>query len=286
MATVFDCTQNCSAKASALKAAGYGAVLRYYSVNAWKRMGAEEARALANAGLRIGVVYQDRQNQVADFSVAKGKTAGTNALNYAQTTIMQPEGSGIYFSADFDPSAEDITNYIQPFFQGVRAAMAPAGGDLPYRIGIYGSGLTCRILLDANLVELAWLAQSTGFREYQAFLQSGRWHLSQLMPSSLLGLGVDLDDTNPRSSDFGAFTLSGDHFGPALPPVSGRNFSVNASTGLRVRGGPGLGFDVLKVLPPGSTVTVSANDGDWAQVVTQGDAAPNGYVFAAYLKPV
>jgi hypothetical protein len=284
MATVFDCTQNCSAKAPALKAAGFDTIIRYYTVNAWKRIEPAEARTLANAGLRICAVYQDRQNQVADFSEAKGRTAGTNALNYAQTAIMQPEGSGIYFSADFDPSAADITNSIIPFFKGVRAAMAPGGGALPYRIGIYGSGLTCRMLLDANLAELAWLAQSKGFQEYDAFLHSARWHLSQLMPSNVQGLGVDQDDTNPLHPDFGAFSLNADHFGPALPQVSGQSFTVNATTGLRLRGGPGPNFDVLKVLPSGSAVTVIARDGDWAQVSTDGNTTVDGYVFASYLK--
>ncbi|MBV8977545.1 MAG: DUF1906 domain-containing protein [Alphaproteobacteria bacterium] len=283
MATVFDCTQDCSAKAPAIKAAGYDTVLRYYSVNAWKRMEPAEARNLASAGLRIGVVYQDRQNQTADFSESKGKNAGTNALNYAQNSIMQPEGSGIYFSADFDPAPDDVTNCILPFFKGVRAALTGADGKSPYRIGIYGSGLTCRMLLEANLVELAWLAQSTGFREYDSFLSSKRWHLSQRMPSNLLGLGVDLDDTNPQQPDFGAFALGADHFGPALP-AGGENYTVNASNGLRVRGGPGLEFDVVNVLAQGSAVTVVGRDGDWARIAKPGNTASDGYVFAAYLK--
>ena len=99
MATVLDTTQDCTSKASALRGAGYTTVIRYYSVNAWKRMGAAEAQALSHAGLTLGAVYQDRQNQPADFSLAKGTTAGKNALHYAQSVIMQPAGSAIYFSA-------------------------------------------------------------------------------------------------------------------------------------------------------------------------------------------
>jgi hypothetical protein len=287
MATALDCTGDCSGKAAAIRAAGYDTVIRYYSMSTWKRMGAAEAQALSRAGLRLVAVYQDRQNQPDDFSEAKGKLAAHNAFSYAQSVIFQPTGSAIYFSADFDPTADVVTNQIVPFFRGVRETLLAANGNvLPYRVGIYGSGRTCGMLLDANLVELAWLAQSTGFANYQAFLDSGRWNLSQHMPSTVAGVSCDPDDINPRLPDCGAFTLAPDHFGPALPPAGTGRYMVNASNGLRLRGGPGVNFDVLNVLPAAATVTILHQDGDWAQVDTTGDGRSDGYVFAAYLKPV
>jgi len=282
VATVLDTTQDCTSKASALRGAGYTTVIRYYSVNAWKRMGAAEAQALSHAGLTLGAVYQDRQNQPADFSLAKGTTAGKNALHYAQSVIMQPAGSAIYFSADFDPSQDVVTNNILPFFQGVKNAMT-AGGNAPYRAGVYGSGLTCITVLGAGLAQYAWLAQSKGFAEYQSFLDSNCWSLSQQMPATVLGIGCDPDDTNPTAPDFGAFTLAPDHFGLTLPPAS--HYVVNASSGLRLRGGPGINYDSVSVLPAGMPVTVLQRDGDWAQVDTTGNGTASGYVFAAYLKP-
>ena len=286
MATALDCTQNCSTKAAALRAAGYETIIRYYSMSAWKRMGPAEAQALSQAGLRLAAVYQDRQNQAADFSELKGRAAGQNAFAYAQTTIFQPPDSAIYFSADFDPSAQVVTDQIVPFFRGVGAALdAASGGASVYRVGVYGSGRTCRMLLDANVAELAWLAQSRGFAEYQTFLASGRWHLSQQMPATAVGLQCDPDDVNPLHPDFGAFTLAADHFGPALPPEVAEPFVVSASSGLRLRGGPGVSFDTLDVLPAGATVAVMERDGDWARVDASGDGSADGYVFAAYLKP-
>ncbi len=282
MATVLDTTQDCTSKAAALRGAGYTTIIRYYSVNAWKRMGAAEAQALSQAGLMIGAVYQDRQNQPADFSLAQGQTAGQNALNYAQTAIMQPAGSVIYFSADFDPSQDVVTNNILPFFQGVNNAIT-AGGAAPYRVGVYGSGLTCSAVRGANLAQCAWLAQSKGFAGYQDFLNKKQWHLSQQMPATVLGIGCDPDDTNPAEPDFGAFSLAPDHFGLTLPPAA--RFVVNAASGLRLRGGPGVNYDGLSVLPAGAPVTVLQRDGDWAQVDTTGNGTASGYVFAAYLKP-
>lgn len=285
MSTAFDTYEDCSSKAAALKAAGYETVIRYYSVNSWKRLSAREAQALSGAGLKIAVVYQDRQNQKDDFSAVKGRLAGQNAFEYAQTVIMQPTGSGIYFSADFDPPSADVNACIAPFFQGVRDAMMQAnGGTMPYRIGIYGSGLTCRMLLDAGLVELAWLSQSKGFQEYDAFLKSGRWHLSQQMPDTIQGMDCDPDDTSPVLADCGSFTLAADHFGPALPEEASSSYVVNASTGLRLRGGPGSDFDILGVLPFGTPVTMIAQSGDWAQISTGNTGAADGYVFASFLK--
>ena len=287
MATALDCTHDCSLKAAALRAAGYQTIIRYYSMSAWKRVGAAEARALTRAGLRLAVTYQDRQNQVADFSEPKGRLAGQNAFNYAQSVIMQPADSAIYFAVDFDPSQQEVTNNVIPFFNGVRAAMLAANNNtMPYRIGVYGSGRTCRMLLAANLAEFAWLSQSTGFAEYQAFLASGNWHLSQQMPATVLSLDCDPNETNPQHADIGAFNLAEDHFGPALPPVASSTFEVNASNGLRLRGGPGTNFDILDVLPSGAKVTVLASSGDWAQVDAHGHGKADGYVFAAYLRPV
>ena len=286
MATALDTTQDCSLRAAELRTAGYQTIIRYYSMSAWKRIGAAEARALTRAGLRLAVTYQDRQNQVADFSEPKGRLAGQNAFNYAQSVIMQPADSAIYFAVDFDPSQQEVTNSVIPFFNGVRTAMLAANNNtMPYRIGAYGSGRTCRMLLAANLVEFAWLSQSTGFAEYQAFLASGNWDLSQKLPATVLGLDCDPDDTNPQHADIGAFDLTEDHFGPALPPVASSTFEVNASNGLRLRGGPGTNFDILDVLPSGAKVTVLASSGDWAQVDAHGHGKADGYVYAAYLRP-
>jgi hypothetical protein len=286
MGKVFDTTHNCSAKAAALVAAGYETIIRYYCVDAnkWKRIGAAEAQTLSAAGLKLCAVYQDRQDRVEDFSEAKGRLAGQHAFEYAQTAIMQPENTAIYFSADFDPPQNIVANNIMPFFKGVRDAMTEAhGGGLPYRIGIYGSGLTCRMLLDANLAELAWLAQSTGFREYPQFLASKRWCLSQLQPGVAVSIPGDPDDTNPALLDYGAFTLPSDHFGPALPPTA--LWSVNAGNGLRLRGGPGTNFDPVGLLTNGQAVSIVKRDGDWAQVDINGDGSPEGYVLASFLKP-
>lgn len=86
-------------------------------------------------------------------------------------------------------------------FKGVAEKVRAAGS--PYRIGVYGSGITCRTLLDAHLVELAWLAQSTGWREYAAFKATRRWALLQKPTTHVCEIEVDYDEASV--SDLGAF---------------------------------------------------------------------------------
>lgn len=79
---------------------------------------------------------------------------------------------------------------------------------------------------------------------------------------------------------------------PAAPPVSdadlGTLCEVIARSGVRVRNGPGTGFDVATVLALGSKVHTrkDANHTDWLQVDIEGDGRLDGYAFAAFLKAV
>src|SRR5262245_57059665 len=101
-----------------------------------------EAQALAGHGMQIAVVFQQRKNQVTEFSELKGVAAGRRAYRHAQDNIGQPAGSGIYFSVDFDGSDNEIQDNIVPYFEGVRRAFSEeSGGNSEYRVGAYGSGL-------------------------------------------------------------------------------------------------------------------------------------------------
>lgn len=292
MATAFDTTHDCSKAAACFKQNGYTTLIRYYCRPelSWKRMGPKEALAIANAGLSLAVVYQNRQNQPGDFSAAKGEASGAQAYDYGENVIFQPADSAIYFSADFDPSEDVVKNNIVPFFKGIQKAFNAAGGGKPiYRVGVYGSGRTCRILLEEDLVEFTWITQSTGFAEYKKFLNSGKWNVKQLMPKTVCGLGGDPDEINPDRPDIGAFALDAAAHGPAGPPpepaVAADEFTVIASGGLRVRSGPGTEFDIRSSLATGAKVKVLSRVGDWAMIDATGDGSADGFVHAAFLKP-
>jgi len=292
MIRIIDTAQNAGAAAACLREAGVEVVIRYYSEFTRmpeKRLGADEAAALAGAGLRLCVVYQDAQTEARHFSHSRGLARGAYAHRYAQDVIQQPPGSAIYFAVDFDAGDGDIDDAVRPFFAGVQSAFeresgAPGGrhpGARPdYRIGVYGSGLVCRRLLDERIVALAWLARSRGWRETERFDASGAWVLKQTDETELCGLRVDFNETNPANAPFGAFVPE------VAGPVRGQPFRVNARSGLRLRAGPSTEFDIITVMPPGTTVFVLGRDDAWAKIDLEGDGHADGFAHAGFLEPV
>ncbi|MFO1067875.1 MAG: DUF1906 domain-containing protein [Geminicoccaceae bacterium] len=286
---MLDTTKNCAPAAARLLAEGCHTVIRYYSRSDWKRVTQAEAHRLGSQGLRLAAVYQNRQTQVADFDRNKGEAAGRHAYDYAQNTMFQPPGSAIYFSVDYDATGSEITGAVIPYFEGVRQAFVTlSGGNPDYRVGVYGSGRTCRILADAGLVSLTWLAQARGWAEYDQYSAGNRWALRQGMPVVVAGIEGDPNDTNPAVPDFGAFLPEAATLGPiveaagALPHLAG--WTVNARDGLRLRAGPGASFETRRVLPFGMALSLISLSGDWALVDLNGDGAADGFCHSAFLK--
>lgn len=286
MPSVIDTAQNCAAATDCLKGAGVTTVVRYYSEFTGipgKRLTRSEAAALAAAGLRLGAVYQDAQNKPGHFTQSRGVRRGRYAYGYAQDTIAQPPGSAIYFAVDFDAGEAQVESAVIPFFRGVSRAFDEAGGGASdYRVGVYGSGLVCRLVLEAGLADFAWLAAARGWRETQAFDDSGRWCLKQNPESTLCGLGVDIDDVNPDRPDSGAFVPDIDE----LDGGAGRTHRVTARRGLRLRAGPSTAFDILDVMAFGTEVRVLERTGDWAKVDLEGDGRADGFAHTGFLEPL
>lgn len=292
MATIVDISSQCASRAAALHAAGVATVIRYYSrdtIRPSKRLSREEALALSAAGLRLGVVHEARRGDLADsFEHASGVADARYARTYGTSTVGQPAGSVIYFAVDFDATAAEVRELVIPYFRGVNDAFAERTGEHDYRIGAYGSGAVCAALLDAQLVGKTWLAQSRGWRGYDAFLSSNRWDLLQAMPSTIAGLECD-PDTAPDGRDFGDFVpgipgvVSTPMQPPAAPASAVRPMRVNARSGLRLRSGPGTDFDILRLLPLGTSVFSLKSVGAWTLVDLQGDGVADGFVGSGFL---
>ncbi|MER8565985.1 DUF1906 domain-containing protein [Mesorhizobium sp. M0924] len=189
-----------------LKKEGINTVIRYYcraSQGSWKIIREPEATKLIAEKLSIAVVHEIGTS-LSLFSYASGKLDADYSIKYGREAIGQPSGSAIYFAIDFDVSESSIKQRIVPYFQGIRDSMAAAGSI--YKIGVYGSGLTCSTLLKKGLVEFTWLAQSTGWSGYGAFKDSNLWSLLQKYPSTnLCRIGVDYNEAQ-GGKDFGAFS--------------------------------------------------------------------------------
>lgn len=71
--------------------------------------------------------------------------------------------------------ASDIHPAIVRYFEQVKSVVKPEG----YKIGAYGSGAVCELLLGKKLIDYCWLAQSTGWPGYDHFYGSKRWTMVQ-----------------------------------------------------------------------------------------------------------
>ena len=159
-----------------------------------------EAEALSAAGLYVVAVFENAPTQASYFSHAKGVSDGAAAFRYAADQIGQPLSSPIYFTVDYDASSGDLGGVIADYFTGLAEAFAAEshGGD-SYPIGVYGSGLTCSQLTARGAVTFTWLAQSSGWSGFHTFTT---WNLKQGPTQTVLGLSVDLDQSQGHGGGF------------------------------------------------------------------------------------
>lgn len=187
--------RRCTASAACLVAEGRQFVIRYHSRTTQqpeKRLEPKEAAELARAGLFLASVYQDRARQVEDFGAARGELDAVSALTFAGQ-VGQPAGSAVYFAVDEDFSAAQIQSAVLPYFHAVDRVFKTAGSGTAYlRIGVYGSGLTCRLVGALPFVDFTWLAEATGWRESAGFTG---WDVKQHrnQGQTLCALGVQFE---------------------------------------------------------------------------------------------
>jgi hypothetical protein len=207
-----DTTVELTRHAEALRSQGVDFAMRYYSNNASKNLSLGEARALSQAGLKIGVVWETSGTHAAFFTRAQGLADGAQAYRMARESIGQPFGSAIYFAVDYDPTQADIDGGISNYFTGVHAALYVANDGAPsYRVGVYGSGLCCGALAERGIAALSWLSQSTGFAGSRQYADQKRYDILQTLPAPIVGadgivLSIDPDTTHP-DKDAGLFSL-------------------------------------------------------------------------------
>jgi hypothetical protein len=166
---------------------GFDFVLRYYSHRASKNLSLGEARALSDAQLQIGVVWETMGTQAAFFTYMQGLSDGSAAFQMAHSSIGQPFDSAIYFAVDYDATQADLDGPITDYFKGIRDAFVLASKRAAcYPIGVYGSGLCCAYLLKRELATFSWLSQSTGFSGSADYKAKGLYNLVQKMPQSVV----------------------------------------------------------------------------------------------------
>ena len=290
---IIDTNRRTNRALGCLRENGVNTIIRYYARTTGqpeKRLTRAEAEAIIAAGASIAVVHQAGGASVDSFSAAQGRQDAAYAFRYAIETIGQPAGSSIYFAVDFDCDARQFKDRIVPHLRGIQEVNESGTFTKKFSIGAYGNGLVLDGLLTEHLCQRTWLSQSTGHHESKAFKATNKWTLFQQLPSMLCGIGVDIDDVQGNAHDIGQFDDL-DTVRPALAVGGiatsvGNRFRVNATSGLRLRGGPGTDFDVQRLLAVGTIVEVLSRVGEWAIVDINGNGVADGAVHAAFLESV
>lgn len=303
---IIDTPWSTRGRLAALKNAGVTGVIRYFNHRnsaklPEKCVTRDEAREIISAGLSLAVIFQQRQDRIADFDQAKGEKAGRRARQLA-LDIGQPAGSAVYAAVDSDFFRVAELRKVSAFFRGFARALNPPEADVAFKVGAYGSGLVLRTLRDEGLIEYLWVSMSRGYRGTTELLDEGTWHLAQLPPETVVGgIAADKNETNPRfGHDFGQFVaLRGEPAITAETQTDGdekielvevvditTRLRVTARRGLRMRAGPGIAFEVLESLPAGTIVFEKSRSGDWVCVDVEGDGLADGYCHAGFLEPV
>jgi hypothetical protein len=187
-----------------IKAIGVKTVIRYYDHEdetlPGKTLRRGERDVILSNGLKAAVVFQHRNNQFASFTPMRGRQDAGRSLALAAENL-QPKGSAIYFGVDGGwKTFHELTN-IMAYFKEVNATLAESG----YRVGVYGSGLICNVLLTNGLAELCWLAAPTSWPGYYEYYQTNRWKLVQLSTTQCGGRSVDFNLGAGIDDDYGQF---------------------------------------------------------------------------------
>jgi hypothetical protein len=230
------------------------------------------------------VVFQFNNNDLASMTRARGRSDAIFSLDHAGGAIGQPSGSAIYFGVDGDWPSADEQAQVRAYFEAVNEAFAAAG--MPYRIGVYGSGLTCRNLQSAGLASLLWLPLSTGWTGTRDFYNGGGWHFYQNFHGLRIGgRFTDTNVVNAAVKDIGTFDAGGpvtDIGQPADVP-NDRRFVKTAN--LRLRSGPGTGHPEIGRLRKRQNVHVIEDGGGWSRVDIDEDGKADGFCSSDHLVP-
>jgi hypothetical protein len=189
---------------STMRGIGIKTIIRYYDHEdetlPGKTLRRDESNLISMNGFKTAVVFQHHNNQFASFTPLRGRQDAERSLALAAENF-QPRGSAIYFGVDGPWQLSYELGNVYAYFRELKARLAGVG----YRIGVYGSGLVCDMLLSAGLAELCWLAAPTSWPDYHVYYQTRKWGLAQLRTSQCGGRSVDFNLVNEIVADYGQF---------------------------------------------------------------------------------
>ena len=224
---IIDSAVDLTTRAEAIRLAGVKTVIRYYArgPGQWdgKVLSKPELDALEAQNLSVAVVFQQHNNIRENFLDPNKKVEDVMWARAHADALQQPEGTAVYFGADFDlqhwdtktrTSNAGITDQVvagvRRYFEYARDELAKDGR----KVGVYGCGRTLELLED--VADYFWLSASADFWRSGEFYNSGKWHLFQNRVDLVKHYDnarpcpIDANLANPDHEDFGQWRRSGE----------------------------------------------------------------------------
>jgi len=137
-ALIIDVAEDVTAKLPQLKACGVNTIFGYLSSinpNGGKCLTPSRVRAIAAAGMRVGLVHEGWGGVGGKgISAADGDRDGRYCRVQA-SVLGAPKGACVYFACDQDISPAQIAAMAIPYFHAIRAAFAGSGLRVGVRLG-------------------------------------------------------------------------------------------------------------------------------------------------------
>lgn len=186
--TRFEITDNV---AKYLKDNGYQIVGRYLTGGDFKELRKGEAKRILDAGLKFFPIFQESGANLSYFTYERGKQDAKNAVKAARKHGIEGDNY-IYFAVDTDPTDDQISTYILPYFKGVSDNMSKS-----YKIGVYGTRNVCTKVVGSFYAGTCFVSDmSTGFSGNMGFKMPQSWNLDQFSEIKNISIGnttIDLD---------------------------------------------------------------------------------------------
>src|SRR5260221_3132209 len=190
---------------AAIKAAGYGFVMRYTSPAAsndanGKNLQKAELTALLAAGLKVGLVFEYQAQQMLG-----GHAQGVADAQHADAVCaaLGVPGLPVYFAADWDATQAQQAA-INAYLDGAASVIGKA------RTGIYGGFYPVKRALDGGHAAWAWQTVAWSGGQWDS-----RAQLRQHLGASVGGISVDPHEA--MAADFGPWPPPAPT-PPATPP--------------------------------------------------------------------
>jgi len=165
-----------------------------YTVGLGKHITSPELWGLKNAELKLFPIHQRYNNDNTWMMYRFGYQHGIEALERGRALDF-PDNSIIYFPVDYDPTEDDIRNFVFQFFEGVSDALANHFMG-SFRIGVYGTRAVCAKVIGRGLAAFAFVAgMSTGWSGNMGVRMPNPWSFNQIKETSisLAAISVNVD---------------------------------------------------------------------------------------------